>query len=136
MLVRIFTETEHDFSFLSFPPVFSCRSFLLGDMFPCGVRLFDTLELWTVLTAHARVAGFSKVNSFYIKALFAKSDEEATTNADELLKGIAKEIEPLLKGAGPFFGGSEKLTLAEVSFIVLAFYFFSPVHSTCLFWLQ
>lgn len=50
-----------------------------------------------------------------MKTLLAKSDEEATTNADDLVKGIVKEIEPLLANAGPFFGGSSKLTLAEVS---------------------
>lgn len=50
-----------------------------------------------------------------MKTLLAKSDEEATTNADDLVKGIVKEIEPLLANAGPFFGGSQKLTLAEVS---------------------
>lgn len=63
-----------------------------------------------------RYVGFSKVNTFYHKALFAKTDDEAATNVEELVKGIAKEIEPLLKGngAGPFFGGSSKLTLAEV----------------------
>lgn len=61
--------------------------------------------------------GFSKVNGFYMKTLLAKTDEEATTNADDLVKGIVKEIEPLLANAGPFFGGSQKLTLAEVSFI-------------------
>ncbi|KAJ4386123.1 hypothetical protein N0V93_009015 [Gnomoniopsis smithogilvyi] len=59
-------------------------------------------------------AWFSKVNGFYMKTLLAKSDEEATANADDLVKGIVKEIEPLLQGAGPFFGGSQKLTLAEV----------------------
>lgn len=49
-----------------------------------------------------------------MKTLLAKSEEEATANADDLVKGIVKEIEPLLQGAGPFFGGSQKLTLAEV----------------------
>lgn len=49
-----------------------------------------------------------------MKTLLAKTDEDASTNAEELVKGIAKEIEPLLKNAGPFFGGSQKLTLAEV----------------------
>lgn len=59
--------------------------------------------------------GFSKVNGHYHKALFAKTDEESATAVDDLVKGIAKEIEPLLKNnAGPFFGGSSKLTLAEV----------------------
>lgn len=58
---------------------------------------------------------FSKVGGFYMKTLLAKTEEEAAGLADDLVKGVAKEIEPLLQGAGPFFGGSEKLTLAEVS---------------------
>lgn len=62
-------------------------------------------------------SGFSKVNGFYMKTLLAKTDEDASANADELVKGIGKEIEPLLAGAGPFFGGSQKLTLAEVSIL-------------------
>lgn len=60
-------------------------------------------------------AWFSKVSGFYMKTLMAKTDEEAAGFADDLVKGLVKEIEPLLKGAGPFFGGSDKLTLAEVS---------------------
>lgn len=60
-------------------------------------------------------AWFSKVSGLYMKALTAKTDEEAAGFADDLVKAVAKEIEPLLGNAGPFFGGSEKLTLAEVS---------------------
>ena len=46
----------------------------------------------------------------------AKADgEEKEKIGKEILATIEKEIEPLLKGAGPFFGGSETLTLAEVS---------------------
>lgn len=60
-------------------------------------------------------AWFTKVNSFWFKAVFAKTSDEASENAQGLVNGVAKEIEPLLKDAGPFFGGSNKLTLAEVS---------------------
>lgn len=60
-------------------------------------------------------AWFTKVNSFWFKALFAKTAGEASENVEELVKGVVKEIEPLLKDAGPFFGGSSKLTLAEAS---------------------
>lgn len=60
-------------------------------------------------------AWFSKVNVFYMKTLTAKTDEDVAVSADDLVKGVVKEIEPLLKDAGPFFGGSDKLTLAEVS---------------------
>ncbi|KAG8156965.1 hypothetical protein KVR01_013187 [Diaporthe batatas] len=58
-------------------------------------------------------AWFSKVNSFWFKALFSNTADESNENAEELVKGVVKEIEPLLKDAGPFFGGSSKLTLAE-----------------------
>ena len=60
-------------------------------------------------------AWFTKVNSFWFKALFSGTADEASENAQELVKGVTKEIEPLLKDAGPFFGGSDKLTLAEAS---------------------
>lgn len=40
------------------------------------------------------------------------SDEEHIIT--EAIEGIASEIEPLLVDAAPFFGGNEKLTLAEV----------------------
>lgn len=40
--------------------------------------------------------------------------EEKEKLATELVKTVEKEIEPLLEGAAPFFGGSATLTLAEV----------------------
>ena len=46
--------------------------------------------------------------------MLASSAEEKETKAKETLAAIEKEIEPLLANAGPFFGGSEKFTLAEV----------------------
>lgn len=33
---------------------------------------------------------------------------------DDAVAGIVREVEPLLKNAAPFFGGSDKLTFAEV----------------------
>ncbi|KAH8804652.1 glutathione S-transferase domain-containing protein [Xylogone sp. PMI_703] len=56
---------------------------------------------------------FTKVNSnFYsiLKADGAEKDELA----EKFVAAIEKEIEPLLKDANPFFGGSSRLTLAEV----------------------
>lgn len=48
----------------------------------------------------------------------SEAEREAAT--ETLVEAIVKEIEPLLvqsdKGQGPFFGGSEKLTFAEVSY--------------------
>ena len=46
--------------------------------------------------------------------LRATSEEEKKAKANELVKAIEKEIEPLLHDADPFFGGSKKITLAEV----------------------
>jgi glutathione S-transferase len=47
----------------------------------------------------------------------ATSDADRAAAGETLVAAIEKEIEPILasqKGSGPFFGGSEKLTLAEV----------------------
>lgn len=64
--------------------------------------------------------------SFFIDAYWTKFHTtlfklfEAPTSSDEediikeALEGLASEVEPLLVDAAPFFGGSEKLTLAEV----------------------
>ncbi|KAL6867177.1 thioredoxin-like protein [Trichoderma novae-zelandiae] len=57
---------------------------------------------------------FSKAHSHYHKALFAKTEEEAQEAAAEFVKQLQKEVEPLLGDAGPYFGGSKTLTLAEV----------------------
>ncbi|EPE31116.1 Thioredoxin-like protein [Glarea lozoyensis ATCC 20868] len=64
---------------------------------------------------------FSKINSLSYPALKAARGEEKEKAAKTLGDAIVKEIEPLLKDAGPFFGGSERLTLAEVqtaSFVI------------------
>ena len=42
------------------------------------------------------------------------TEEEKEAKADELVATVEKEIEPLLKDAAPFFGGSDKMTMAEV----------------------
>ena len=56
---------------------------------------------------------FSKVVPHTWKALSATAEEkEATTQA--VVDAVVKELEPLLTDAKPFFGGSERLTLAEV----------------------
>ena len=44
--------------------------------------------------------------------------EEKEKLAKETVAAIEKEIEPLLANAGPFFGGKDKPTLAEVCFTV------------------
>jgi len=56
---------------------------------------------------------FSKIGSFQYKILLEESEEKKEELVKEFLDLVKKEIEPLLKDASPFFGGSEKLTLAE-----------------------
>jgi glutathione S-transferase len=58
---------------------------------------------------------FSKFQSPLFKLFSAKTDADQEAAADAALAGLVKEVEPLLSDAAPFFGGSEKLTLAEVS---------------------
>lgn len=57
---------------------------------------------------------FTKANSQCQKAIFAKTNEEAEVAAQEFVKQLEKEVEPLLSDAAPYFGGSKTLTLAEV----------------------
>ncbi|KAM0345494.1 hypothetical protein ACHAPU_006421 [Fusarium lateritium] len=70
--------------------------------------------------ARARIAFFAdtystKVQSHVGKAIYrAKTEDEVNQAADDTVAAIVKEIEPLLKNAAPFFGGSDKLTFAEV----------------------
>jgi glutathione S-transferase len=60
---------------------------------------------------------FTKVNTYLYAIIRATNDEEKKTKADEWVKAIEKEIEPLLHDANPFFGGSKEMTLAEVFFL-------------------
>jgi glutathione S-transferase len=60
---------------------------------------------------------FTKVNTYLYAAIRATNDEEKKAKADEWVKAIEKEIEPLLHDANPFFGGSKEMTLAEVFFL-------------------
>ncbi|KAH6894532.1 thioredoxin-like protein [Thelonectria olida] len=57
---------------------------------------------------------FTRVQSHYVKAVYSKSEQDTQDASKELVAAVEKEIEPLLAGAGPFFGGHEKITLAEV----------------------
>jgi glutathione S-transferase len=56
---------------------------------------------------------FSKVGSYWFQILMKEADDEKEALAKELVEKVGKEIEPLLKDAAPFFGGSSKVTLAE-----------------------
>ena len=54
-----------------------------------------------------------KANALLYPIMKAEGEEQEKLG-DELVKAVEKEIEPLLESAAPFFGGSKKLTLAEV----------------------
>ncbi|KAJ5558239.1 hypothetical protein N7535_008453 [Penicillium sp. DV-2018c] len=77
-------------------------------------------------------AFFSKVVPHFFASLRAANEAERDAAAEQLVAAVVKEIEPLLaetEGAGPFFGGSEKLTLAEVqsgSFLLRILSFAKP----------
>jgi hypothetical protein len=48
------------------------------------------------------------------RAISAPEEEARTAAAAQFVDAVVKEVEPLLADAAPFFGGSSKLTLAEV----------------------
>lgn len=89
----------------------------LADARPSHLLPASLHDPYSPLT-RARIAFFtdtwnSKVQNHFYPILTA-STEEKEAKAQELVKAIEKEIEPLLKNAGPFFNGSDKYTLAEV----------------------
>ncbi|CAI7611224.1 unnamed protein product [Penicillium glandicola] len=79
-------------------------------------------------------AFFSKALPSFFASLRATDDAERELAAEQLVAAIVKEVEPLLadtEGKGPFFSGSEKLTLAEVlsgSFLLRILSFTKPEH--------
>lgn len=56
---------------------------------------------------------FDKVGSYWYQILRADDGAKKDELVTEFLEKVSKEIEPLLKDAKPFFGGSSKVTLAE-----------------------
>lgn len=69
---------------------------------------------------------FSKAGSHWFK-LLRTPEEEKEALVTEFVDIVTKEIEPLLKDAAPFFGGSEKFTLAEalIAPFIIRIYAFS-----------
>ena len=57
------------------------------------------------------------------------SAEVREAKSGELVRVTEKEIEPLLEGAKPFFGGKEEMTLAEVSSLVFSSYPFVLLYA-------
>jgi glutathione S-transferase len=56
----------------------------------------------------------SKVQPTFNPQILAKTEEEKAEKMHAFVSAAVKEVEPLLKDAAPFFGGSSRLTLAEV----------------------
>ncbi|BDD55528.1 hypothetical protein MPDQ_007045 [Monascus purpureus] len=77
-------------------------------------------------------AFFSKVLPHFWAGVRAASEAERDAAGEELVGAVAKELEPLLVGGkGPFYGGSENLTLAEVltgSFLLRILSFSKPEY--------
>jgi glutathione S-transferase len=59
-------------------------------------------------------AFISKVQPNFYPQILAKTEEEKNEKMNAFINAVAKEVEPILKDAAPFFGGSSRLTLAEV----------------------
>lgn len=59
-------------------------------------------------------AFITKFQSSLFKLISAKTEEETNTVIETAVAALVKEVEPQLANAGPYFGGSDKLTQAEV----------------------
>jgi glutathione S-transferase len=88
----------------------------LCDAFPSHL-LPSSHEDPTAALRRARIGFFvdtwgTKLGTFQFGVMkAAKEDKQA--EVDKWVSTIEKEIEPLLKDAGPFFGGSKELTFAD-----------------------
>lgn len=59
-------------------------------------------------------AYWTKFHTILFKLFEAPRKDDEEMIIDNAIEGLVKEVEPLLKDAMPFWGGNEKLTLAEV----------------------
>jgi glutathione S-transferase len=60
-------------------------------------------------------AYMDRVNPLVVKTQYkSRDEEERLLFARDLVEAVEREVEPLLKDTKPFFGGSERLSLAEV----------------------
>ena len=57
----------------------------------------------------------SKAHKLFDSAVFAEGVEAKMEMADKYVDAVVEYVEPLLAGSGPFFGGADRLTLAEAS---------------------
>lgn len=96
----------------------------LADTFPSTSKLLPASTEPNGPLTRAKISFFvdtyfNRVQPIFMKAQRAKSPEERATGLSEFVSAIAKELDPLLSDAAPFFGGSDSLTLAEVRIIYL-----------------
>lgn len=92
-------------------------SWLLADLHPSHLAPPSNAPDGPLTRAHIAFfvdAYFGKFISASMKINMAKTDEDAEAAIDPAVDTVVKELEPLVQDAGPFFGGSEKLTMAEV----------------------
>lgn len=75
---------------------------------PKAAALFRARAAFFVDTFMGKTGGVS------FKMLTAEDKDEQKKLADEMVKLVGEHVEPLLEGAGPFFGGAKRLTVAEV----------------------
>ena len=89
----------------------------LADMFPSRLLPLPdsspTAPLFRVRMAMFVHAFSNSMNPKFFDALFSPV-AEVKAKSMATLATIRDEIEPLLHDAGPFFGGSERMTMAEV----------------------
>jgi glutathione S-transferase len=57
----------------------------------------------------------SKAHGLFDSTVFSNSAEAKIDMANKYVDAVVKYVEPLLVDSGPFYGGSNRLTLAEVS---------------------
>lgn len=57
---------------------------------------------------------FSKAHSLFDSTVFSNNSDTKKDMATKYVEAIARNVEPLLVDAAPFFGGSNRQTMAEV----------------------
>ena len=93
-------------------------STFIADMFPSSSFWPASRESPTSALTRARMTFFAdtwvgKVNTYMYQIMKTEGEEKEKLGAD-LVEAVKKDIEPMLEDAGPFFGGSDTITLAEV----------------------
>ena len=90
----------------------------LADLLP-GRQLEPASNTPAGAMARARLNFFvdtwnTKVGSFMFSLFKAQTAAERESFSRDWVAAVRREIEPLLADAAPYFGGSQRLTLAEV----------------------